>query len=140
MFGLTCYMLLYHTFVSGWTQETKMASKQKCLKSTRFMYMLAILVAFVVNRCDSISCELIDMCSCTYDDGTVLDITSLGNSDNTPRWDNVHMYHLFDSKRTIHQGEIMFTCIICLTLRESPSKLVHTVIPNIIGSFREIVL
>jgi len=33
------------------------------------------------------------------------------------------MYYLFDSKRTIHQGEIMFTCIICLTLREQYTKV-----------------
>ena len=33
------------------------------------------------TRCDSI-----DLCSCAMTDGSVVDLTSLGNKDNTPRY------------------------------------------------------
>ena len=31
-------------------------------------------------------CSKVDQCSCKFDDGTVVDITSLGNQDNSPRY------------------------------------------------------
>lgn len=39
--------------------------------------------------CRSKDCHQNDYCKCTFDDGTVLDITSLGNTDQSPRFKDV---------------------------------------------------
>ena len=31
-------------------------------------------------------CKQLDLCSCQFDDGSKMDLTSLGNTDNTPRY------------------------------------------------------
>ena len=33
-------------------------------------------------------CQKVDQCSCKFDDGSVVDITSLGNQDNSPRYES----------------------------------------------------
>lgn len=48
------------------------------LKSVWILFFYALV-------CDSKRCDTKTECSCTFDDGTTLDITSLGNKDNTPR-------------------------------------------------------
>ena len=51
-------------------------------------------------------CRKVDQCSCQFDDGTVVDITSLGNQDNSPRYVGILVRKLEFGKPTrldIHQ-------------------------------------
>ena len=48
-------------------------------------------------------CQKVDQCSCKFDDGSVVDITSLGNQDNSPRYElHLRKKRLSDSGKIGH--------------------------------------
>ncbi|XP_052245427.1 uncharacterized protein LOC127854433 [Dreissena polymorpha] len=61
--------------------------KMNTLFNVMFTNLIIGLIVLTVN-CQR-RCDQIDLCSCKMDDGSILDLTSLGNTDNTPRFKDV---------------------------------------------------
>ncbi|XP_053374578.1 uncharacterized protein LOC123530760 [Mercenaria mercenaria] len=54
-----------------------------------FFLALSFVLYFVAVKSKECNQDPDSLCKCTFDDGSVIDITSLGNSDNTPRFADV---------------------------------------------------
>ncbi|XP_052813708.1 uncharacterized protein LOC128240840 [Mya arenaria] len=58
------------------------------MKGLRWIILAIFVFLLLTNRvsCQTKRCDTVDQCSCKFEDGTVVDLTSLGNTDNTPRF------------------------------------------------------